>query len=79
MPAEQEMISLECPSCQGELYQPISWFKQTYFTCPACGAGLAAGQFSVLINDLEQELEARIEELLHGSPHGGCCGGKHHH
>jgi hypothetical protein len=76
---EEEQIALECPYCREELYQPLSWFKQTYFTCPACGGGLAAGQFATLINELEQACEASIEQMLHGEPSGGGCGSKSGH
>jgi transcription initiation factor IIE alpha subunit len=76
---KEEGITLECPYCQEELYQPLDWFKQTYFTCPACGGGLAAGQFEALVSELEQAFEASVEQMLRGEPSGGCCGDKSGH
>lgn len=68
------MITLECPYCGEAIYQPLSWFKKTYSTCPACDRGLAAGQFEKVIADLEQALDESIDEMLQEKPHGGCCG-----
>ena len=68
-------IALDCPSCRETIYAALSWFKQTYSSCPHCGQGLAAGQFAAIIADLEQAMDQSIEELLHG-PTGGCCGSK---
>jgi hypothetical protein len=70
----EEEIALECPYCREDIYQPLSWFKQTYFTCPACGGGLAAGQFETLVTALEEAFEASVEEMLQGEPAKGCCG-----
>lgn len=72
-----EMISLDCPCCREAIYQPLSWFKKTYTTCPACSAGLAAGQFAAAIGTLEEAFDARVEELVLGKPQTGCCGGHH--
>lgn len=75
----QEIISLECPYCQNELYQPLTWFKEASFTCPACGKGLTAEQFSTIINALEEAMEACHIEMLNGeTPSACCCGGKGH-
>jgi transcription initiation factor IIE alpha subunit len=70
----EEEIALECPYCQEDIFQPLRWFKQTYFTCPACGGGLAAGQFETLITELEEAFEATVEQMVQGEPAGGCCG-----
>lgn len=75
----QEMISLECPHCQNELYQPLEWFKEPNFTCTVCGQGLTASQFASTINALEEALEASYAERINGkSPSTCCCGGKGH-
>jgi hypothetical protein len=71
-----EQIALECPYCREELYQSLSWFKQTYFTCPACAGGLSAGQFETLVKELEEAFEATVEEMVQGAPQGCGCGGK---
>lgn len=73
----EKKISLDCPYCGEGIYETMGWFKQTYFTCPACQKGLAAGQFAAVIADLEASLDARIEEDVKGSPGGGCCREKH--
>jgi hypothetical protein len=72
---EPEKISLPCPTCQAAIYRPLSWFRRVYGTCPHCGAGLAAAQFAQLLDAIEREFDARIEELLgdRGCA-GGCCG-----
>jgi transcription initiation factor IIE alpha subunit len=75
----EEEIALECPYCQEDIYQPLGWFKQTYFTCPACGGGLAAGQFETLITELEEAFEATVEQMVQGEPSGGGCCGKDGH
>jgi len=67
-------IALDCPSCRESIYAALSWFKQTYSTCPHCQQGLAASQFEANIAALEQAMEESIEELLHGPKGGGCCG-----
>jgi len=73
----EEMISLDCPSCHQPLYMPLSWFKQTYGTCPNCGAGVAASQFAAEIAAIEEAFEASIEEMMQPAPgHSGCCGKK---
>lgn len=72
-----QMIALDCPSCATPIYKPLGWFKKTYATCPACGAGVAAGQFAHSLQALEQELDAAIEEMLRGTGGAGCCA-KHH-
>lgn len=72
----EEKISLECPYCGEAIYETLSWFKKPYFTCPSCQKGLAASQFDSVIADLEQAMDARIEEEVKGAPETGCCG--HH-
>ena len=77
----QEMISLECPYCQSELYQPLTWFKEPSFTCPLCGKGLASELFSSTINALEEAVEACHAEMLNGeaeTPSACCCRSKGH-
>jgi len=69
-------IALDCPSCRETIYAALSWFKQTYSTCPHCRQGLAAGLFEASIADLEQAMDESIEELLYGPASGGCCGKK---
>jgi hypothetical protein len=69
---EEERITLECPYCRGEIYRPLGWFRQPYFTCPACGGGLAADQFAVLVAELEEAFEASVAEMVHGKPGCGC-------
>ncbi|MBE0597849.1 MAG: hypothetical protein IH614_11310 [Desulfuromonadales bacterium] len=69
----EETVSLDCPYCAQAIYKPLSWFKQTYFTCPECQKGLAAGQFATLVDDLEQALDAEVEVMLKGEPRSGCC------
>ncbi len=78
--SEQEMIALECPHCQGELYQPLPWFKKASFLCPACEKALKAEDFATIIAALEEEIDAYHAELIHGetSATGGCCGSKGH-
>lgn len=68
----EERIALECPYCRGEIYRPLGWFKQTYFTCPACGGGLTAGQFAPLVDELEQSFETTVTEMVQGKPSCGC-------
>ncbi|PLX78554.1 MAG: hypothetical protein C0616_14020 [Desulfuromonas sp.] len=67
-------ISLDCPYCEASICQSLSWFKKTYATCPSCDKGLSAGQFEAVIADLEAAMEASTDEMVHGKPHGGCCG-----
>lgn len=76
----EEMISLECPHCQGELYRPLTWFKAEGLTCPACGRTLKAEDFATTIAALEEEMEAYHAELINGEtpPATGCCGSKGH-
>jgi len=69
-----DQITLDCPSCHAPLTRSLDWFKQTYFTCPECGAGLAASQFSSLIADLEAALDENIEEMMQGKSSGCGCG-----
>ncbi len=73
---DSENIALDCPYCGKAIYQPLSWFKQTYSTCPNCERGVAAGQFAAAIDEIEQALEEHIEEMMKGKPKSGCCGGK---
>jgi len=73
----EEAVALECPYCSGEIFRPLAWFKQDYFTCPACGGGLAAAQFAPLVEELEQAFDESVEEMLRGKPGCGCgkeCG-----
>lgn len=74
----EEMIALDCPYCGEIIYQPLSWFKKTYSTCPNCDKGLTASQFEKAVFELEQTLDESIDEMLQKKPHGGCCG-KHDH
>ena len=78
----EEMISLECPYCQGELYQPLTWFKEASFLCPVCEKALKAEDFATTIAALEEEMDAYHAELINGeipSAAGGCCGGSKGH
>ncbi|ABA88716.1 hypothetical protein Pcar_1470 [Syntrophotalea carbinolica DSM 2380] len=70
----EEMIAIDCPYCGAAIYQPLSWFKKTYSTCPACDQGLAASQFETTIAHLEQAMDENIEEMVYGKPQGSCCG-----
>lgn len=76
----EEMISLECPYCQGEIYRPLTWFKAENFPCPACGKALKAADFATIIAALEEEMDAYHAELINGEtpPTAGCCGSKGH-
>lgn len=78
--SEQEMISLECPHCQSELYQPLPWFKEATFLCPVCDKVLKAEDFATIISALEEEMDAYHTELIHGETPAaaGCCGSKGH-
>jgi len=67
-------INLACPYCNESIYETLSWFKKPYSTCPACDKGLAAGQFTSVISELEQAMDARIEEIIDDAPHTSCCG-----
>lgn len=69
-------IALNCPYCNIEIYQPLIWFKQAYFTCPHCQRGLAEGQFAGEIADLEEAMDTAIDEMVRGTSCGGCCKGK---
>jgi len=69
-------IALDCPSCREPIYAALSWFKQTYSTCPHCQQGLASGQFAASIADLEQAMDESIEEMLYGTVSGCCCSRK---
>lgn len=73
---EEEKVSLDCPYCGEAIYETLSWFRRTYFTCPACQKGLAASQFATVIADIGQALDARIEETVKGAPDSGCCSKK---
>ena len=75
----EEMIGLECPHCQGELYQSLVWFKEVSITCPACGQALKPEDFATIIAALEEEMDAYHAELISGvTPSAGCCGSKGH-
>lgn len=69
-------IALDCPYCGESIYESLDWFKKTFSTCPCCDNGLSAGQFATAISELEQAMDASIEEMLHGQPHSSCCGKK---
>lgn len=70
-------IALDCPYCREPIYEPLSWFKKTYSTCPFCDEGLAADQFSKAVSDLETAIDENVEEMVNGRPQtGGCCGNK---
>jgi len=74
---QHELIALDCPYCEAEIYRPLTWFRQPYFTCPACGGGLAAGQFATVVDEIDAALEASVAEMLEGQSAcgGGCrCG-----
>ena len=72
----EEMISLECPYCQGELYQSLMWFKEESFPCPTCGKTLKAEDFATTIAALEEAMDAYHAEMINGEPSSkGCCGG----
>ena len=70
-----ENIVLDCPYCREAISRPLPWFKNPYFSCPMCKNGLAAGQFASMVDDIEQALDGSIEEMVHGEPVSGCCGG----
>jgi len=70
----EEKISLDCPCCGESIYQPVSWFKKTYSTCPACDAGLASGQFEAAVREIEKALDDHVEDILYGQSSSGCCG-----
>jgi hypothetical protein len=76
--SEQSRIALDCPLCGESIYQPLSWFKKAYSTCPACDMSIPAARFDALLNDLEQAFDQRIDEMLtDDQPQaGGCCGSK---
>lgn len=77
--SHEEMISLECPYCQNELYHPLEWFKEPDFSCPVCGKGLTAEVFSATIHALEEAMEICHAEMFKGeAPSACCCGGKGH-
>jgi hypothetical protein len=67
-------IALDCPCCGEPIFEPLSWFKKTYSTCPACDNGLSAGQFTTVLADFEQALDENIEEMINGQAHSNCCG-----
>lgn len=69
----EENVALECPYCKGTIYEPLSWFKKSYSTCPFCNNGLSAGQFAQVIADLEEAMDARIDELMTPAPPQGCA------
>lgn len=67
-----EEIALDCPYCKGEIYRPLAWFKQTYNSCPTCGGGLTSSQFETQVAEIEQALEACIDDQVNGSRVCGC-------
>ncbi|MFO7982467.1 MAG: hypothetical protein R6V08_03355 [Desulfuromonadales bacterium] len=70
----EETISLDCPCCGELIYKPLSWFKKTYSTCPACDGGLASRQFEAAVEEIEKALDDHVEEILYGKSSSGCCG-----
>jgi transcription initiation factor IIE alpha subunit len=70
----QENVTLDCPYCRNEIHRPLIWFKQAFFTCPACGGGLTAAQFATIVAELEQAFEETIEEMVRGPRGCGGCG-----
>lgn len=75
----KEMISLECPYCQNELYQPLSWFKELNFSCNFCGKALTSSDFSKTIGALEEMMDTCHAEMINGVEEKvltACCGGK---
>lgn len=74
----KETIALDCPYCRETIYRPLSWFKQAYATCPECQGGLSASQFAERISEIEQTLDATIEEMVQGEKKTGCCCKKKH-
>ena len=70
---KEESVALECPYCRDTIHRPLSWFKQSYFTCPACGGGLTEDQFASVVHDLEQSFDAAIDEMIQTKPACGCC------
>ncbi|MDW7645834.1 MAG: hypothetical protein SCI25_12445 [Desulfuromonadales bacterium] len=70
---KEETVALECPYCRNTIHRPLSWFKQPYFTCPACAGGLTENQFAPIVRDLEQAFEQTIDEMVHPKPACGCC------
>ncbi len=71
--AVEPRISIDCPYCSEAIYEPLSWFKKDYSTCPACQQGLAAGQFATLVANYEQARLDSIEEMLGGPTSTSCC------
>lgn len=70
----EEIITLNCPCCQAEISQTLGWFKKTYSTCPNCSGGLAASQFSLQLDAIEEAFDAAIDEMIRGVPaSAGCC------
>jgi len=69
-----ELVSLDCPACRGNIHRPLNWFKQGGFTCPACGGRLTAFQFAAIVGELEQAFEKTVEEMLRGERRCDCNG-----
>lgn len=69
-----EEVALDCPYCRQEIYRPLDWFRQSWFTCPHCAGGLGAGQFESLVLAIDAAIEAHIAEMIAG-PTGCGCGG----
>ena len=74
MPDTEEIV-LACPLCHAELVHPLSWFKQPYFTCSACGGGLTMAHFASLIDALEQAFEESTASMFKEKEAGCGCGG----
>jgi len=72
----EEIVSLDCPYCQGNITKLLSWFKQTYSTCPVCDGGLTAGQFAPLVEELGQAFDASVDEMIRGESSGACAKGR---
>lgn len=69
-----EEIALDCPYCRQEIFRPLDWFRQTWFTCPHCAGGLGAGQFEERVREIDDAIEERIAEMINGPPGCGCGG-----
>lgn len=74
----QSKIALDCPFCGESIYQPPSWFKKAFSTCPACDKPIPADKFDALLHELEQALDQNVDEMISGGQPqaGGCCGSK---
>lgn len=71
---DESKIALDCPECGALIYETAAWFCKSFSTCPECEKPLRREQFDVVIHDLEQAFDARIEEMMSEVTPGGCCG-----